>query len=304
MDRRLIHLNGKLVAYKDARIHVQSCAVKYGTAVFEGLRAYWNDEAQELFVFRLREHVERLFTSLRLMRLAPDFTVREIGAWILETLRGNGLREDVHIRVLAYLAGDVEMDAAGPVGVSIDARPRRFATGAGLSACVSTWTRISDRSMPPRIKATGNYLNARLATLEARSNGYDIPLLLNQRGKLAEAPAACCFIVRDSVLVTPPITADILESITRATLLTIAPETVGVRVAEREIDRTELYIADEVFVCGTAYEITPITAVDRLPVGTGEVGPMTAALQRTYLGVVRGEVSVKEKWLTAVLHSG
>jgi branched-chain amino acid aminotransferase len=301
MDRRLIHLNGKLVAYEDARIHVQSCAVKYGTAVFEGLRAYWSDEAQELFVFRLREHAARLFTSLRLMRLAPDFTECEIGAWILETLRRNALREDVHVRVLAYLAGDVEMDATGPVGVSIDARPRRLATGAGLSACVSTWTRISDGCMPPRIKATGNYVNARLATLEARSNGYDIPLLLNQRGKLAEAPAACCFIVRDSVLTTPPITADILESITRATLLAIAPDAAGVRVVEREIDRTELYVADEVFVCGTAYEITPITTVDRLPVGTGEVGPVTAALQRAYLRLVRGEVAGRQAWLAPVL---
>jgi len=300
MQPQRIYLNGDLVPYADAKIPIHSCAVKYGAAVFEGARAYWNAAQEQLYVFRLRDHVERLFTSLRLMRMAPRFSRDDVVAAVVETMRANGAREDVYARVTAYVEGDGDLDASGPVGLAVDVRARRLTAKDALAARVSSWVRIDDRSMPPRIKATANYQNARLATVEARADGYDTPLLLNTAGKLAEAPAACCFVVRGGVPLTPPVSAGILESITRATLLDIFPEVAGVGVVEREIDRTELYVADEVFICGTAWEITPVTSVDRMPVGRGAPGPLTLAAADAYARIVRGGATAREAWLTPV----
>jgi branched-chain amino acid aminotransferase len=193
------------------------------------------------------------------------------------------------------------MEATGPVGLAVDALPRKLSTKPGISACVSSWMRIADGAMPPRIKCSANYQNGRLATLEAKANGYDTALLLNGRGKLAEAPGACCFIVRRGVPVTPPVTADILESVTRATLLELFRKELGVTPEVREIDRTELYVADEAFLCGSGWEITPILSIDQLAFGEGkEPGPVTRAIQDCYFGVVRGERLSYRDWLTPV----
>jgi branched-chain amino acid aminotransferase len=298
---RYLYLDGALVPYEEARIHVQSGAVKYGASVFEGLRAYWNPAQEELYVFRLDAHIDRLYASLRLMRMAHTFTREELGRSILDVLRKNEVREDVHIRQTAYVAGDGEIDAAGPVGLAVDARPRRVTDRPGIAVGVSSWTRISDGAMPPRIKCSANYQNGRLATLEARANGYEGALLLNTRGKLAEAPGACCFVVRDGVPVTPPVTADILESVTRATLLELCRAELGLAPVEREVDRTELYVSDEVFLCGSGWEITPVLSIDRLPLGDGRApGPVTRAIQACYFAVVRGESPAYRRWLTAV----
>jgi branched-chain amino acid aminotransferase len=297
---RYLYLNGRVVPYGEALIHVQSGAVKYGTSVFEGLRAYWSPEHRELYVFRLKEHIDRLHDSLRLMRMEHAFTREELGASILEVLRRNDYREDVHIRQTAFLEADGAMDATGPVGLAVDALPRRLAKG-GITACISSWMRIADTAMPPRIKCSANYQNSRLATLEARMNGYDTALLLNSRGKLSEAPGACCFVVRRGVPVTTPVTADILESVTRSTLLELCRTELGLPPDVREIDRTELYVADEAFLCGSGWEITPILAIDKLPLGGGtEPGPVTRAVQACYFSVVRGEKPAYRGWLTPV----
>jgi branched-chain amino acid aminotransferase len=297
---RYLYLNGRIVPYGEALIHVQSGAVKYGTSVFEGLRAYWSPDQGELYVFRLKEHIDRLYDSLRLMRMEHAFTREALGASILEVLRKNGYREDVHIRQTAFLEADGAMDATGPVGLAVDALPRRLAKG-GITACISSWMRIADAAMPPRIKCSANYQNSRLATLEARMNGYDTALLLNGRGKLSEAPGACCFVVRRGVPATPPVTADILESVTRATLLELCRTELGLTPDVREIDRTELYVADEAFLCGSGWEITPILAIDKLPLGGGtEPGPVTRAVQACYFSVVRGEKPAYRGWLTPV----
>ena len=298
---RYIYLNGELVPYADARIHVQSTAVKYGGSVFEGLRAYWNAAQEELYVFRLQEHIDRLFASMRLMRMQHSLTREEIGRSILDVLRKNQAREDVHIRQTAYLASDGDIDDAGPVGLAVDARPRKATQKPGIAVGVSSWTRISDGVMPPRIKCSANYQNGRLATLEAKANGYDGALLLNTRGKLAEAPGACCFILRGGVPITPPVTADILESVTRATLLELFRTELGQPALERDVDRTELYLADEVFLCGSGWEITPVVSIDRLPLGDGiQPGPVTRAMQACYFAVVRGEKPAYRRWLTPV----
>lgn len=300
-----MYLNGKVVPYGDALIHVQSAAVKYGTSVFEGLRAYWNERQGELYVFRLKEHIDRLYDSLRLMRMEHSFTREELGASILEVLHKNAYREDVHVRQTALVEADGAMDATGPVGLAVDARPREGKTREGIAACVSSWTRIADGSMPPRIKCSANYQNGRLATLEAKINGYDAPLLLNSRGKLAEAPGACCFMVRRGIPMTPPVTADILESVTRATLLELFRRELGVEALERDIDRTELSVADEAFLCGSGWEITPILSIDRLPLGDGRrMGPLTKAIHDCYFAVVRGEKPAYREWLTPVYGGG
>ncbi|MGH2403308.1 MAG: branched-chain-amino-acid transaminase [bacterium] len=302
---RYMYLNGKIVPYGDALIHVQSAAVKYGASVFEGLRAYWNERQGELYVFRLKEHIDRLYESLRLMRMEHSFTREELAASILEVLRKNAYREDVHIRQTALVEADGAMDATGPVGLAVDARPREGKTRAGIAACISSWIRIADASMPPRIKCSANYQNGRLATLEAKVNGYDGALLLNARGKLAEAPGACCFVVRRGIPITPPVTADILESVTRATLLELFRRELGQDPLERDIDRTELSVADEAFLCGSGWEITPILSIDRLPLGDGTgPGPFTKAIMECYFAVVRGEKPAYREWLTAVYGGG
>jgi branched-chain amino acid aminotransferase len=298
---RYLYLNGQLVPYADARIHVQSTAVKYGGSVFEGLRAYWNPAHEELYVFRLEEHIDRLFASMRLMRMEHSLTREELTRSILDVLRKNQVREDVHIRQTAFLDDDGDLDARGPVGLAVDARPRKATTKAGIAACVSSWTRIADGSMPPRIKCSANYQNGRLATLEAKTNGYDSALLLNARGKVAEAPGACCFVVRGGVPITPPVTADILESVTRTTLLELFRTELGQAPTERDIDRTELYVSDEAFLCGSGWEITPVLSIDRMPLGNGrEPGPVTQGIQACYFAVVRGEKPAYRRWLTPV----
>lgn len=298
---RHMYLNGKIVPYREALVHVQSAAVKHGTSVFETLRAYWNERQGELYVFRLKEHIDRLYESLRLMRMEHSFTREDLGASILEVLRKNAYRKDVHIRQTALVEADSGIDATGPVGLAVDARPREGSAREGIAACVSSWIRIADGSMPPRMKCSANYQNGRLATLEAKMNGYDDALLLNSRGKLAEAPRACCFVVRRGVPITPPVTADILESVTRATLLELFRRELGREPVERDIDRTELCVADEAFLCGSGWGITPVLSIDRLPLGDGSrPGPLTKAIQDCYFAVVRGENPAYRGWLTPV----
>jgi branched-chain amino acid aminotransferase len=298
---RYLYLNGKIVPYGEALIHVQSGAVKYGTSVFEGLRAYWSAAQGELYLFRVKEHCDRLYDSLRLMRMDHAFGREELVSSIVEVLRKNEYREDVHIRQTAFLDADGDMDATSPVGLAVDALPRKLSPTAGITACVSSWIRIADGAMPPRIKCSANYQNGRLATLEAKANGYDTAILMNARGKLAEAPGACCFIVRRGVPITPPVTADILESVTRATLLDLCRRELGITPEVRDIDRTELYVAEEAFLCGSGWEITPILSIDKLPLGGGqEPGPVTQAIQTSYFAVVRGAKSAYRDWLTPV----
>jgi branched-chain amino acid aminotransferase len=300
-NTRYLYLNGKLVPYDEAKIHVQSGAVKYGGSVFEGLRAYWNAKQGELYVFRLQEHIDRLFDSLRLMRMEHAFTRDELASSILEVLRKNEVREDVHIRQSAFIESDGGLDATGPVGLAVDAKPHKVTQKPGLHAGVSSWTRIADSSMPPRIKCSANYQNGRLAQLEAKTNGFEAALLLNSRGKLAEAPGACCFVVRRGIPITPPVTADILESVTRATLLELFVKELGLTPDVREMDRTEVYVADEAFLCGSGMEVTAILSVDRLALGDGvSPGPVTRAIQECYFAVARGEKPAYRSWLTPV----
>lgn len=299
---RFAWFNGRLVPWDEARIHVYSPAVKYGTGVFEGLRGYWNEAEREMYVFRLREHLERLAFGIKVMRfdVVPDLTVLEQG--VLEVVRANGFRDGVHIRLSALLDGDGEMHAVGPVTFTCTAntRPPTKALTEGLAAGVVSWRRPEDAAMPMRVKANANYQNGRLAVHEAKANGYGAGILLNGTGKVAEGPGMCLFMVRDGVAITPTITSGILESITRDAVIRLLREELGVVVQEREVDRSELYAADEAFFCGTAWEVTPITSVDRLAVGDGTVGALTRRLQSLYFAVAKGESALYPEWRTPV----
>jgi branched-chain amino acid aminotransferase len=295
-------LDGEIVRYADARIHAFSGVVKYGCGVFEGIRAYWNQAERELFVFRLAEHLERLRFGMKLMRYAEVYPTAYLADCVLTMLRANQLRENVHIRLIAYLGGDDELAQTGPVGLIAGAVPRGSPKGvtSGIHVRVGSWARIADNALPPRVKCTGNYVNNRAAEIEARQDGYDGVIMLTAAGKASEGSGACVFIARGGRLHTPDLASDILESITRDTIIRIAPATIGSAVVERSVDRSELYAADELFWCGSGQEIMPILSVDRIPVGDGRIGPLTRALQERYFAIVRGEDPAHRRWLTPV----
>jgi branched-chain amino acid aminotransferase len=297
-------MNGAFIPFAECRLHVRTQAVALAASVFEGVRAYWNPEQEQLYTFELDRHVARLRESMKIMRMTKQVPA-DFAETCLELLRRNGFREDVHYMPTAYLGipeGNVAMGPTSDEGLFITAvaRPPGKALDAGKSVCVSSWRRISDASVPPRVKAAGNYQNSRLALHAAWADGYDDAVLLNANGTVAEAAGSCLMMVRDGQVCTPPVTAGILESITRAALIRLFADKLGLTVQEREIDRTELYLAEEVFLCGSGMEVVPVTAVDRIPVGQGRKGQITAAIQDAYFRVARGHDNAYPEWRTPV----
>jgi branched-chain amino acid aminotransferase len=297
--------NGELVKWEDATVHVTDIAWSAVGAVFEGIRAYWNDDEGELYVFRLREHMQRLKDSSRMVRLPIDQSVDELVDITRDLLLANDIREDTYIFPLVYAGGGAAKrvnpgDLQSAMMVRTDPRPTHLGTGMTQRAKVSSWSRISDSVMPPRVKNISNYRNGQLATHEVKLDGYDAALMLNPLGKVAEAPGACVVLVKNDVLITPDPASGILESITRDAILAMARDDFGMRVVERQVDRTELYTADEIFLVGTAAEITPIVEIDRYTVGDGALGAWTSRFDEKLLGVMRGTDPSHEEWRTAV----
>lgn len=297
---KYLSMDGKLVPYADANVHVLAPAITYGATVFEGLRGYWSDARGDCLLFRAEEHLERLAFSIKVMRFDFELDPAEVTRAMRELVKANDQKDDLHVRVLAYVSEGPNMLTQGPIGLAIASlsRPGKK-TLAGIRACVSTWRRISDDAMPPRVKCASNYQNGRLASLQAKADKYDMPILLSHSGHVAEGPGSCIFMVRKGKLFTPSVSSDILEGITRDTVMDLAARRMGLPVQEREIDRSELYLADELFVCGTASEIVPLTSMDGLPVGNGEVGPLTRQLAALYASTVRGD-SDRPDWHTPV----
>lgn len=293
--------DGEMMPWEEATVHVRAVGHASVSSVFEGIKAYWNEQAGQLYVFRLKEHIDRLMNSIKMVRLAVDYSGEEIYQAVLELIRANKSREDIYIRPWIYAKGLFQrfmVPADWPAHLVIDMWPvaTRLLKGETASACVSSWTRLHDNMMPPRVKAFSNYQNGRMAQMEAQLNGFDYPIMLNDRFKVAEGPGACIGIVRSGMLITPEVNSGVLESITRDTFLQAAPELFGIPVLEREVDRTELYVADEIFCMGTGREVWPITSVDHLPVGDGKLGPVCKALDRGYNDLVRGIDSRREEW--------
>ena len=299
---KYVFINGEIVPWEQGTVHISTGAFKFGAAVFEGVRGYWNEEQEQMYVFRLAEHMDRLVHSQVFMRFDQIMDTAQIGEQTLDLIRANEHRENIHIVNTVFVNGPGGPVARGPVGVSITTgqwagRPH---TTNGCSAQVSSWQRIPDTSMPPRIKCNANYQNGRLAGIQALEDGYDTALMLNTRGKVSEGPGMCFFMIRRGKVVTPSVTNDILESVTRDTMLEIIPEYLDMEVVERDIDRSELLSADEAFYCGTAWEVTPVTSVDRVPLGDGDVGPLVRKLQQTYFDIVSGRINAHPEWRTAV----
>src|SRR3990167_4271322 len=242
---RLIAINGELVKYQDATIHISSVAMKYGASVFEGVRGYLDTSGNSLNIFAVDQHIKRLMASIKLMKMEFIYNEKCIIESIAQLIKTNKISEDCYIRCAVSIIGTGGIDCTGPTMLSIDAFPqgRKPNQANGINVSISSWRRINDNSMPPRLKCIANYQNGRMATLQAKASGYDNTLLLNEHGKISEAPTACVFFLKNGRLITAPVTADILESITRNFIISFATD-IGVKVVEREIDRTEAYLAD------------------------------------------------------------
>ncbi len=299
---RYAFLEGEIRPWEEAQVHVSSVGFKFGTGVFEGIRGYWNEAEGQMYLFRLDEHLERLVRSQRFMRFGSIYPPELVAERTIALLRANELRETVHIMATVYVSGLGGPAVCEPVDLAIVTTPgvRPGFAERGCKVQVSSWRRLADDAMPVRIKCNANYQNGRIAALQARADGYDTALILNARGKVAEGPGMCFFMVRDGVAVTPGVTSDILESITRDTVIALLRERLGVEVVERDIDRSELVGADEAFFCGTAWEVTPVVGIDRLAVGDGEVGPLVRELQHRYQDLVTGVDAARPEWRTAV----
>lgn len=300
-------MNGEIVPWADAKVHIRSETALRGWNVFEGIRSYASPDKQQMYVVKSTEHMDRLFnSSMKIFRIQVKWTAEEVTRGMIELLRANNFHEDVHIRPMAYL--DVGEGMGGSQADQIDSgfaitaleSPSKPSLWSGIKVCVSSWRRISDDVMPPRVKAGANYLNSRYITLEAKQEGYDSAIVLNREGKVSEGPGACVMIVRRGRVVTPPVTAGILESVTRYALIDLFRSEMDMEVVEREIDRTELYVADEVFFCGTGAQVQPIISVDKYPVGDGQPGPVLKEMQSIYFDIVRGSNSRYSHWLTPV----
>lgn len=295
---------GEFVPLRDANINVMTHGFNYGTAVFEGVRAYWNPDEEQLFALELIPHYERMRASAGLLMMEVQQTPEELAEITVELLRRDGLREDVYVRPIVYkssetigvrlhnLASDITIFGV-PFGQYID-------TEGGIRAQTSSWRRTDDNAIPARGKITGAYVNGALAKSEAQLNGFDEAIVLTADGHVSEGSAENLFIVRGGVLITPPVTDNILEGITRRRLIEMARNDFGIEVRERTIDRTELYTADELFLCGTGAQISPVVEVDRRRIGSGRPGQVTRQLSRQYFDAVRGRLPAYRDWLTPV----
>jgi branched-chain amino acid aminotransferase len=303
----IVYFGGQYVPMREARVGILTHALHYGTGVFEGIRAYWDEAQQELFVVRPMEHYERWKQNCGILRIDVPLTPEELCEITVELMRRNSFRTNVYVRPIAY-------KCAERVGVSTDDQDA-FAMVAlpfgdylhadkGLHAGVSSWRRIEDNAIPARAKICGAYVNSALASDEARQCGFDEAIFLNESGHVAEGATCNLFMMRKGKLITPPGTENVLEGITRGSVMELARREVSLDVVERPIDRSELYVCDELFFTGTAVGIAPIVKVDHRPVRDGEIGAISRALRQLYFDATRGHLPGYEKWLTPVYRPG
>ncbi|MBC8098479.1 MAG: branched-chain amino acid transaminase [Armatimonadetes bacterium] len=296
--------HGKIVPIAQATVSVMSHGLNYGTGVFGGLRGYWNTDDEQLYVFRPQDHFERFIQSAGLMRIEIPHTPAELTQIVAELLRAEGYRENCYVRPLAFKS----LEGIGvrlhdiPDALAIWAIPfgRYIDKEEGAHVCFSAWRRVDDNAIPARGKISGSYANSALIKSDAVLAGYDEALVLNEDGHVSEASASNFFMVRKGVVYTPPISANVLEGITRRTVIQLLRDDLGIDVVEREIDRTEVYIADEAFLCGTGVQIAAITRIEHRPIGTGVMGEITTRVRDYYMDVVSGRVSQYRAWLSPV----
>jgi branched-chain amino acid aminotransferase len=304
MGTKFAFFEGGIVPIDQAKVSIMTHAFNYGTGCFEGIRAYWNETQEQLYVLKLREHYERFLHSCKIILISLPYDVDQLCSITLDLLRKEGFREDTYIRPLAY-------KAETGVGVRLHDLKDGYALFAtpfgkyiereeGADVGVSSWRRINDNAVPARAKITGAYINSALIKTDAMLNGFDEAIVLTQEGHVSEGSAENLFIVRHGKLVTSPITDDILEGITRSTIMELAEKELGIETEERCIDRTELYVADEAFFCGTGVQIAAITQIDHRAVGTGEIGPIVKQIRDLYFSIARGKRADYKHWVSPV----
>jgi branched-chain amino acid aminotransferase len=294
------YFQGNIVPLSEAKIGIMTHAFNYGTAVFEGIRGNWNEDAQATFLFRQREHFERLGQSAHILGMKMNVSVDKLCEIATELVERSGFTEDVYLRPMVYLSGEV-------LGVrlhNVDCDTLIFLSPfpaylPETARChTSTWRRVQDTGIPPRAKVTGIYVNSALAKTEANANGFDEAIMLNENGHVSEGSGENIFMVRHGQLITPGPADNVLEGITAKSVMELATKELGVEIVQREIDRTELYIADEVFMTGTAAHLTPIVEIDRRQVGTGQPGPITSKLSALFYDAIRGKSEKYSSWCT------
>ncbi len=300
------YFHKKIVPIEEAKIGIMTHALHYGTGVFEGIRGNWNEEKKQMFLFRPKDHYDRLHQSCKILKIGLPYTSEELTRITVELVEKCGFREDIYVRPVAYKSShvvgvrlhDLEDDFFAfvtPFGPYLDITK-------GIKCGTSTWRRIDDTMIPPRAKITGLYVNSAIAKTEAHDNGYDEAILLTYDGHVSEGSGEDIFLIMKGKLVTPATSDNILEGITRETVIILAKEELGLETVERSVDRSELYLADECFMTGTAAHVTPVIEVDHRKVGSGEIGKITLTLQNLYFDVVRGRVKKYADWLLP-LHS-
>jgi branched-chain amino acid aminotransferase len=297
-----IYHNGRYARYGDAKVGLLTHGLNYGTGCFEGIRGYWSSDSQQLYLFRLQEHFERLQLSAKLLLVDLDESAAELCAHTLELIRRNNLRQDVYVRPIVFKSAEeigVRLHGVGH-DLSIVVVPHRAYLDAskGLRTCISSWRRVDDNSAPARAKLTGIYVGSALAKTDAVKSGFDEAILLTAEGHVAEGSAENIFILRGKQLITPPVNDNILEGITRTSVMELAEAELGLTVLERSIDRSELYQADEAFFTGTAVGVAPIIEVDHRPIADGAIGKVSAALIQLYSDVTLGKLSQYARWAT------
>lgn len=295
---------GNFVPLEEANINIMTHGFMYGTAVFEGIRAYWNEKAGEIYIFRLKEHFERMFDSMKIMYLECKYSIDELCKIVIELVKKNEPKTDTYIRPCVYKAGERVGPGLhdNPSEISIFTVPfgDYFHGAAGLKVMVSSWRRVEDNAIPARAKIVGAYANTALAKTDAVKAGFDECIVLAENGHVSEGSAMNLFMVKKGQLITTPTTENILEGITRASIMEFAEAEFGLTTICRPIDRSELYTADELFFSGTGAQVGPIGEVDKRPIGDGEVGPISKKIKDLYISICRGEVAKYHKWLTPV----
>jgi branched-chain amino acid aminotransferase len=298
------YFEGRYVPVEEARISIMTHAFNYGTGLFEGIRGYYSQEKNNILVFRLKEHVDRMTRNARLLCMDIPETPADIENICLEVVRRSGFREGVYIRPIIYKSEC----SLGPTVVGVQSSFCCYVIRLGdycdidngLDVAVSSWRRLSDNAIPSRVKSTGSYINSSLAAAEAKQAGFHEAIFLRENGTVAEGSAMNIFIVYGDTLITTPPNADILVGITRNTVIELARDALGLKVIERDIARTELYVCDEIFFCGTGAQVAPVRSVDRRIIGNGQPGPVTRRLQELYFQVVQGKVDRYRNWCTPV----
>lgn len=297
-----IYFNGRFIPESEAKISVKNKTFNYGLGAIEGIRGYWNEEHKDLYLFRLEDHYQRLLNSCKVLFINIPYTVKELCEITVELMKINKVRRDIYIRPIAF----INLPSLRPdlfqteYGMTIFIEETSYVGKPVVNAMISSWLRIESSTIPPTVKSIGGYLNSALAYSQAIAEGSDEAIFLTREGNISEASTNNLFMVKNGELLTPPLADNILEGITRDTIMEIAEKEFSLQVNEMSIPRAELYFASEIFFTGTAVEVLPVINVDKRVIGTGKIGPITTNLQRTYLQIVKGNNGQYRRWLTPV----